>query len=176
MNTLEAIFKRKSVRTYKNEQIDEEKTELILKAAYAAPVGRALYENVHLTVITKKDLLEKINLNAAKFFGNSNLSPLYGAPTFILISAKLTGATDNVGFSNCACIAENIALAATELGLGACHIWGATIALGQNAELLGKMKLPDGFTPCCGVIIGNTDEIYCEKNIPENRIKTDFIK
>lgn len=175
MNTLETIFSRKSVRSFTG-SITEEELFTILKAANASPVGRAMYENVHLTVITNPELLDKINSNAIHFFNNPAVNPLYDAPMYILVSAKLSGPADNVGFSNCATIAENMALAAVELGLGACHIWGATIALAQNEELVKELNLPKDFTPCCGIILGKTDEIYSEREIPCDRIAVDVIK
>ncbi|MBO5160438.1 MAG: nitroreductase family protein [Lachnospiraceae bacterium] len=175
MNTLQTIFSRKSVRSF-NGHLSEEELSNILRVAYASPVGRAMYENVHLTVITKEELLNKISANAAEFFKNPAMNPLYYAPMYILVSAKLAGAADNVGYSNCATIVENMALAAVELGLGACHIWGATIALSQNAELVKELNLPEGFTPCCGLILGKTDAVYEEREILENRIQTAYIK
>ena len=104
------------------------------------------------------------------------MNPLYNAPMYILVSAKLTTSEDNVGYSSCATIVENIALAAVEIGVGACHIWGATIALSHNEELIKEFNLPEGFTPCCGIILGKTDELYIEREIPENRIQTTYIK
>jgi len=175
MNTLESIFSRKSVRSYSG-NLTEYELKTILKAAYASPIGRALYENVHLTVITNQDLLDKIDKNAAAFFRNPDIHPLYNAPVYIVVSAKLSNPADNVGFSNCAIIVENMALAAVEMGLGACHIWGATIALNQNEEILKELNLPEGFTPCSGIILGKTAEVYSEREIPENRIQTAYIK
>ena len=175
MNTLEAIFSRKTVRAFTGD-ITEEQPRTLLKAAYAAPVGRALFENVHLTVITRKDLLDKIDRAGAAMMQNPSMHPLYGAPVFILVSAKLSGPNDNVGYSNCACIVQNMALAAVELGLGACHIWGAVRALASDEALLKEVNLPEGFTPCCGIIVGRTDEVYAPREIPENKIKTAFIK
>lgn len=175
MNTLEAIYSRKSVRSF-NGAVSEQELNTILKAANASPIGRALYETVHLTVITNKELLSKINNNAIKLFNNPMANPLYDAPVYILVSAKLASPSDNVGFSNCAIIAENMALAAVELGLGACHIWGTTIALSQNDELVAELNLPDGFTPCCGIVLGKTEESYSEREIPNDRIAVDFIK
>ena len=174
MNTLDTIFSRKSVRSFTG-PITEEELNTLLKAAYAAPVGRALYENVHLTVITKKEILDKIDANAAAVFGNPAMKPLYNAPMYILVSAKLTNPADNVGFSNCATIVENMALAAVELGLGACHIWGATMVMGKNEDLIEELNLPEGFTPCCGLIVGKTDAVYEEREIPEQRIQTNYI-
>lgn len=174
MNTLETIFSRRSVRSFTG-SISEEELNILLKAAYASPVGRAMYDNVHLTVITSQGLLNRIDSNAAIFFNDPDMHPLYGAPMYILVSAKLANPADNVGFSNCATIVENMALASVELGLGACHIWGATMALGRNEELTKELELPEGFTPCCGLIVGKTGVVYTEREIPEERIRTNFI-
>lgn len=175
MNTLEAIFSRKSVRSFCGVPSEAE-MNTILNAAYAAPVGRALYENVHLSVITDSALIGSINEAAIAFFGNPNMDPMHDAPVFILVSAKLNGSNDNVGFSNCAGIVENMALAAVELGLGACHIWGATAALNMNPELVAKLNLPEGFTPCCGMILGKTEETYSPREIAKGRIATAYIR
>ena len=175
MNTLESIFSRKSVRSFTGKPTEDE-LKTILKAAYASPIGRAKYENVHLTVITNQELLDKIDTIAAAFFRNPEIHPMYNAPVYIVVSAKLSNPADNVGYSNCAIVVENMALAAVEMGLGACHIWGATIALSQNKELLKELNLPEGFTPCCGIILGKTEEIYTEREVPDNRIQTAYIK
>jgi len=175
MNTLESIFSRKSVRSFTGKPTEDE-LKTILKAAYASPIGRAKYENVHLTVITNQELLDKIDTNAAAFFRNPEIHPMYNAHVYIVVSAKLANPADNVGYSNCATIVENMALAAVELGLGACHIWGATAALSHNEELLKQLNLPEGFTPCCGIILGKTEEVYTEREIPENRIQTAYIR
>ncbi|HHT17026.1 MAG TPA: nitroreductase [Papillibacter sp.] len=175
MNTLDAIFSRKSVRAFTGD-LTEEELGTLLKAACAAPVGRALFENVHLTVITKKDLLDKIDCAGAAILQNPSMHPLYNAPVFILVSAKLSGPNDNVGYSNCAGIVQNMALAAVELGLGSCHIWGAVRGINADPALLTELNLPEGFTPCCGLIVGKTEETYAVRDIPEDKIKIAFIK
>ena len=59
MNTLDALFSRKSIRTYNGENISEEQLRIILKAANSSPVGRALFETLHITVISNKEYLSK---------------------------------------------------------------------------------------------------------------------
>ena len=175
MTTLDAIFSRKSVRSFCGPLTDAE-LNTVLQAAYAAPVGRALYENVHLTVITNRELIGKLNEAAIAFFGNPNMDPLHDAPVFVLVSAKLGSPADNVGYSNCATIVENMALAAVELGLGACHIWGAVAALNQNPALVDELNLPEGFTPCCGIIMGKTEEEYTPCEPISERIATAYLR
>ncbi len=178
MNTIEAIKKRKSVRSYTGEKITKEELSVILQAADAAPIGLGKYESVHLTVITKKSLLSKIDAAGAKMFGKPDIHPLYGAPMMIVVSAKAPSDSGmaNVTYSNAAGIVQNMALAATELGVGACHIWGATAALAGSEELCGEVGIPEGFVPCCAIVLGKTDYNYPERDVPSGRIELSFVE
>lgn len=155
---------RKSVRTYTGEAVSEEQLEQILTAAYEAPVGMGKYETVHFTIITDKNLLSEIDANGAAFFGNPDMHPLYGAPMLIVLSSDSEG---NVSSANVAMIIQNMSLQAVELGLGHCDIYGCTVALSKNAELVAKLGLPEGFTPIASFIVGPTEETYVEREIPE---------
>lgn len=176
MDTMNVICKRKSIRSYTGEQITDEQLKIILTAANAAPVGMGRYEDVHLSVIKNAVLLSKIDAAGAAMFGQPDMHPLYGAPMLILVSAKMPpAAMANVTYSNAAIIVQNMALAATELGVGACHIWGATAALANSPALCCELKLPEGFAPCCAVALGQTDIAYEPRQIPLERIATDII-
>lgn len=176
MNTFDNLFSRKSIRSYNGENISETELAQILKAAYAAPVGRALFDTLHLTVISNRDYINRWEDYCEN---QTEHRPFYGAPTVILVSS-LIPSTDlksvNVNFSNAAILVQNMATAATELGIGSCHIWGAVRFLNDNKELLKELDLPEGMVPCCAIILGHTDEKYEIRDIPENKIKTDFIK
>lgn len=178
MNTMDAIYSRKSVRTYTGEPITNEQLNTILKAANAAPVGMGQYEDVHLTVITNIELLGKIDAAGAAMFGKPDIHPLYNAPMLILVSAKLPSAEamKNVTYSNAAIIVQNMALAAIELGVGVCHIWGATMAILNSPDILSVLNLPEGFAPCCAVTLGKTDHHYTAREIPMDRIAATTIK
>lgn len=177
MNTLETMTMRKSVRSYTGEPISDEELEKILKAGYSAPVGRGMYDNVHITIITNKNLLNEINENAAKVTGDPNLKMLYGAPMLVLVSVKFQPpASENASYSNAACIIENMALEAVELGIGSCHIWGAIGMLGGRPDIVSKFELPEGFVPVSGIILGKTNETYEVREIPDNKIARNYIK
>ena len=176
MNTMETICRRKSVRSYNGRNITQAELEQLLKAAYAAPVGRNAYDTLILTVVTNQAFMDKLNDATAAMMGRPDIIPLYGAPTLIILSTTLPGgARDNVAYSNAACVVENIALEAVELGIGTCHIWGAIRALNANPELVKELKLPEGYVPCCAVILGHTDETYEPREIPMDRIRTDYL-
>ena len=177
MNTLDAIYRRKSVRSYNGKNITEAELNQLLKAAYAAPVGMKAYDTLIMTVVTNQTFMDKLNADSAAMMGRPDTVPLYGAPTMIIVSSTLPGgARDNVAYSNAACIVENIALEAVELGIGTCHIWGAIRALNANPELVKELNLPEGYVPCCAVILGHTDETYELREIPMDRIQTDYLK
>ncbi len=177
MNTLEAIYSRKSIRNFNGEKITEEELNEILKAAYAAPVGRAMYDTLSLTVIENKESLADWEKAMASVVGDPNIHPFYGAPTVILVSSEAGDELmSNVNYSNAATVVQNMALAATELGVGACHIWGAVGALAGNGELKAKLKVPGNMTPFCAIALGKFNEKYEVRDIPENRIKTEFVR
>lgn len=176
MNTFDNLFSRRSIRTYNGENITEAELDLILKAAYASPVGRALFDTLTLTVISNRNYLSKWEDYCETESGHK---PFYGAPTVILVSS-LIPSTDlksvNVNFSNAAILVQNMAIAATELDIGSCNIWGAVRFLNDNEELLKELNLPEGMVPCCAIILGHTDKKYELRDIPENKIRTEFIK
>lgn len=173
MNTSDTIYSRRTIRNFNGKAITEQELSRILKAAYAAPVGRAMYDSLSLSVVTNKALLLKWEQHMAKAVGNPDMHPFYGAPTVILVSSVGNG---NVNYSNAATLVQNMALTATDMGIGACHIWGAVGVLNGNAELIKELKVPDGMTPCCAIALGYFDGEYEIRDIPENRIRTEYVK
>ena len=94
----------------------------------------------------------------------------------IIISSKLYAPhMANVMYSNAAIMSHNISLAATELNIGSCYIWGATAAISNNSEILEELNIPEGFIPCCAVCLGKTNEVFEGKEIP-NRISMNVIE
>lgn len=174
---LETIMKRRSIRSYTGESINDEELDIIIKAANASPVGLGMFETMHLTVIKNKELLKEIEDKAAKAFNKEDYHPFYGAPMLIVVSSqKPMERMENVVHSNAAGIVENMALAATSLGIGCCHIWGATAALSRDEELLSKINIPEGFMVCCGIILGKTNEVYETRDIPNDKISRNIIE
>lgn len=177
VDTYDAIVSRRSIRSYTNDVITEENLERILTAAEAAPIARALYDKMHITVITNPQILEKIDRATAKMIGDMEKRPLYGAPMLVVISEQIDDAAmENPMWSSAACMVENMALEAVALGVGSVHIWGAIRAVNASPELLAELELPDGFVPSCAIALGQTEEEYVPRDIPENRIKRSFLR
>ena len=175
------LFKRRSIRSYTGEKISEAELQEILKAAYAAPVGMGRYDTLHITVIQNGDLLAEIeqvtSVMMEKITGNKKEHPLYGAPTLIVVSCeKPEHGRANVSYSNAAIVVHNMAVQAAALDLGCVHIWGAIAAVNGCEDVLAKLNLPEGYTACCALAIGKTEETYELREIPKERITTSFIE
>lgn len=176
----EILKKRKSIRSYTGEKVTEAELASILKAAYAAPVGMGRYDTLHITVVQNPELIGEIDALTAtvmeKMTGRPMEHPLYGAPTLIVVSApKASPKMANVTYSNAAIVVHNMAIEATDLGVGACHIWGAVSAMYTSPDMFEKLHLPEGYAPCCALAVGKSEETYQEREIPENRISTEIL-
>lgn len=163
---------RKSIRSYTGEKISEENLDAILEAGQASPVGMAYYDKMHLTVVEDENILKEVESGAQALYKAEDQPFLHGAPTYIIVSAAGEG---NLHFSNAAIVAHQMSLAAVDLGVGTCHIWGATMALQENEELKKKLHIPEGFVPCCGIILGVSDEGYGERDDLSGRISVNRI-
>ena len=156
MNALEAITKRVSVRSYKPEQITEEELQTILQAGCAAPIAMAQYETLHITVVQNPQMLKKIYDNATEHvFKVMNVRKNFdfGAPTLILISSAPV-LRPGMQYTNSGCVIENMAIAATELGIGSVVLAGAPFALAENEALQRELCIPEGFVPVLGIALG----------------------
>lgn len=161
MELFEVINKRFSNRKFLERQISNEDLNKILKAGMQAPVGRGRYEDMHITVIQDKNLLDEINKLADR-------SVFYNAPTLVIISAKDDG--HGLDRENSACVAMNMLLAATDLGLASIYL-NLVIGLIKNSDVLNKLNLPLGFVPIVGVGLGYADGSH----IIEHKIDVNYI-
>lgn len=174
MNTLEAIAKRTSVRSYKPEQITEAELEAILKAGCAAPVASAQYETLHITVVQDPVMLKKVYEHQADYvFQKLNIRDItdFGAPTLILVSSAPVK-RPGMQYTNSGCVVENMVIAATALGIASVVLAGAPFALAENAQLQKELGIPEGYVPVLGAALGYGAEDVppTEHTIAINRI------
>lgn len=160
MNTLDAIFARKSTRAYKSEQISEEALETIIKAGCAAPIGMGRYDTLHITVVQSEELLTRIYKETEeamfKLVGvRKNMD--YGAKTMIIVSS-MPAYRAGMDAAHAGIVIENIVIAATDLGIDSVILGGPMPAIEESEELKGLIGIPDGFTPILGVALGYATE------------------
>lgn len=176
MELMETLCRRKSVRAYNGAAPTPEQMELILKAAQAAPVAMARFDSMHLTVITNAEFLGKLEAAGAAELGKPGAKMLYGAPVLVLVSAKIPEGTENSMYSSAAMIAHNMALEATELGVGSVDIWGCIRGAAKDSQLVAQLQLPEEFEPCCAIALGQTDEEFPVRDVPADKMAVSSIE
>jgi len=119
MDVMEAIEKRRSVRSYQNKSVSEEKLKKILEAARLAPSAKNL-QSYKFIVVKDQKLRDKLMEAAANqsFVGEApvvivgvSLNPDY------VMTCKIPAYPIDVAIA-----LDHITLAATEEGLGTCWV------------------------------------------------------
>ena len=176
MDTFRTLYSRKSIRQFNGKGISQDKLAEILKSAYASPIGLKRYDRLELKVITNKSLIEKWEEQTAIVMDREGYKAFYGAPIVVLVCSEVDdGVYANVNYSNAAIVVHNMAIAATALDVGACHIWSAPRALRALPDLQKEMGIESNMVPCCAIALGETDDKYAEREIENQKIKTTFI-
>lgn len=174
------MLTRRSIRTYKNEQISDEQLNTLLDAAKYAPSG-GNSQTWRFTVVQNKEKLEQLNSLVRESFRHlvvdektyrskksdkiaaekDNYKFYYNAPTLIIVS-------NDKDYSNCmadsALALENILLAAHSMGLGACFINQLTWFCDDRnlRKTLTDIGIPENHVVCGSAVIG-----YNSGNIPK---------
>ncbi|MSS78311.1 nitroreductase family protein [Anaerococcus sp. AGMB00486] len=149
------IDKRCSTRLFTDEIIDRKDLEAIVNAGTKAPVGKGLYANMAITVITNKEYIGEILEEAREVANNYKANPIYSAPYLIIVSAKKGHETR---LEDTACIIENMSLKATDLDIGSCYIRGMFEKFDKKARFIEKLGVKEDFYPVHGLILGKTNE------------------
>ncbi|QRN83373.1 nitroreductase family protein [Chloroflexota bacterium] len=149
---LETIFARRSIRKYQDKPVEQEKLELLLQAAMAAPSA----DNTkpwEFIVITDPEAMEKIR--SVMLFGK------YNAPAAIMVCGNTSVFKNPIGIrfwvQDCSAATENILLAAVELGLGT--VWLGVHPIHNFEKRLAKaFDLPDYVKPLNVIYVGYPDQ------------------
>ena len=163
-DVFETINSRRSVRSYKEEQLKDDEIKKILDAGIMAPTARG-EQPWYFTVVQNKELLEEINDVAVEnmlasgdefleAIAKSGRNILHNAPTIIVVSGKSDG---DYSQTDCSAAIENMLLAAEGLDIGSCWI-GLIKAYFQSPESKEKLEIPEGYTPIYGVTLGYKNE------------------
>lgn len=177
MKTLDTIQKRKSPETFLSTPISTNDIQTIVEAGLYAPI----FGKIHFTVINDKEMINKINIVTLEMMKNSGnefaktmanqpgYNAIRNAPTVVVLSAL--GGNDENGFNmaNVSCAAQNMLLAATELGIGSRFAMGPIMAFSQES-ILQMLHLPDGYTPLVMVLLGNIDDSFDKRHKEANNI------
>ena len=176
METIESMRLRYSCRDYKKQQISKEELEILLKAANVAPVALGNYNDVAITVIQNEEVIQEISNEAARVMSGLGSNPVYSAPTLLMISAmKGSEMPESVSYCNASCIAENIMLAATDIGLASTYLLAVSVVIQHNKSICEKLGIPEDFMPITTVATGYANDKGKEKDLENYRIRTNYI-
>lgn len=160
MDTLNCINERMSIRSYTDRPVEDEKLNIIANAALQAPTAMNTRDMV-LTVVRGNRLKE---INAAmeelmdeemrsNFVGKDGEFNFYrGGNALIVVSF---GPKSVLPEQNTGCAMENMYLAATELGLGAC--WINQFYSFRSKKLADLLQLDVGYKPYAAISVGYID-------------------
>jgi nitroreductase len=145
MDVLEALKKRRSVRSFQNRPVEKEMIIEILDTARLAPSGRN-YQPVEYVVVTDQGKREKLSRLAT--YGRF----INDAPVCIVVFSKKCDHDVEDGSA----ATENILLAAYGLGLSSC--WVAGYNKGYAEEVRKLLKVPDDYRLISLIPVGYSDE------------------
>ena len=171
---MDLIKSRHSIRKYTNEQIQRTDLEKILEAGNYAPNAGGGQRSM-MVAVHNRELAARIgHLNmagfdrthlAGSFVSREQPSTIddptikngfYGAPTVVCIFAQ-----SNFLFrtADAFCIAENMLLQATELGIASCIISRGqeTFDNEEGRRLMREWEVPEHYSCQCFVILGYLD-------------------
>ena len=141
---IRALKERRSIRSYRTEQVREEDLQQILEAATYAPSGMGAQPVILVAVQDPATIARLSQLNAAVM--GTKTDPFYGAPTVVVVLADQSRAT---WLEDGSLAMGNLMLAAHALGLGSggfCRGRGAGTAapVGHPGQLRRRGPLPFG--------------------------------
>ena len=83
MEAIQALTTRRSCRSFKQEQINDEELKTILDCGFNAPSGKNKQSSKIVVVQKQEEIKELSKLNAIIF--GKDVDPFYGAPTVCFI-------------------------------------------------------------------------------------------
>lgn len=167
MDTLEAIYTRRSVRNYRAKDVAPETVKALLKAAMHAP-SAADEQPWSFVVIDDRDLLDRIPA----------LHPYAGmaaqAQVIVLVCGEpVREQHAGMWVQDCAAATQNLLLAAHAMGLGS--VWVGVYPREERMRPLRQLlKIPDHIMPFALLPLGYPAETPAPREDPvnEDRIHT----
>ena len=166
---LELLKTRRSVRSYRPEQITPEERDAVTEAGTYAPTGMGMQSPVIVAVQNPEDRKAVEELNKLARGGDSD--PYYGAPTILLVLADPERGTC---VEDGSCVLATMMVAAHALSLSSCWIHGERemFELPEGKALLRKWRLPENLRGVGSLALGYGDS---PRPLPKER-KADYVK
>jgi len=165
METLQAIFTRRSIRHYTKDPVSAETVQKLLEAGMSGP-SACDFQPWHLVVIDDRKILDEI----PTFHAHASMLP--EAPMAILVCGEPD--VSRYWQQDCGAAAENILLAAHDLGLGA--VWlGLYPRENRTVPMRKLLNIPENVSPMALIVMGHPNEQkppqgkFTEEKVHRNR-------
>lgn len=181
-SVVETIEVRRSIRAYKDKPVEREKLQLLAECGVKAPsaMNRQEWE---VRIVDSKAWIDACTADYLKAVeGTGKADYMKNAPGFknifrnapaVIFVAAPEGvfAGENVG-----CLAQNIMLAATELGLGTCFLGSVQMMFAEPAmaEYVKSLNFSEGYRLRYALAVGYPDESPEAK--PRDMSKIKFVE
>lgn len=170
--TVNAVLNRRTIRSYKDEELPREVLEKLLECAMWAPSGRNS-QPCHVRVLTDKRALDALNTDFKNKVGwdtpaytRWDVNPVYqGAPAMFFIYAE------NKTDMNGGIMVENIAVAAEGMGLGSVIIGsvGALLEAPEGDKWKKILDIPENYEFIIAIAVGvKAEDPEPKERKPEN--------
>jgi nitroreductase len=171
MSVMDAIYRRRAVRSYTGQPVGKDTIRNLLNAAVWAPT--AVHEEPWaFAVIEDKEIMKRLSDQAKESMNelerslhvagrpmSTHFTPpdniFYNAPALVVIYGKPMGA---FVVADCWLAAQNLMLAACAMGLGTCVIGLAVPAL-NTPEWKKKLGVPNEMTAFAPIVVGAPDGV-----------------
>ena len=177
METLEAIYNRRSIREFTGEPVAEKDIDILLKAAFSAPTA-ANTQPWEYIVINEQAVLDELKTQL--------IFARYNAPTAIVVCGNMKlafkGSDKDLWVCDCSAAVENILLAATDIGLGT--VWIGVYPTEPKIRQVRKvLNIPEYVVPLAIIYVGhpsqqpegrcryNEKRVYWQKYEPDRKHK-----
>lgn len=166
MELMQAIRQRRAVRDYRDEALDQGTIETVIESAIAAPSARNL-QPWSFWIFTRREDVERLaqeiktwllqsgavqDLYAPihQLIDNPTFSIFYHAATLILVVAK---SQERQASDDCCLAAQNLMLAARDLGIGTCWI-GLSRSWFDLPAAKSRLKMPAEYRVVAPIVMG----------------------
>ena len=164
--TLNVLKERRSIRSYRAEQIKPEELDAILEAGTWAPSAKGKQTAVMVVVQDAGTLSQMSTLNA-EIMGRPGTDPFYGAPTCVVV---LGDAREVNWLQDGSLVMGNLMTAAKSLGVSSCWVNRAMELFDkpEGKALLQKWGLPEYYRGVGNCVLG-----YASGEMPEPKPRKD---
>ena len=166
--TLKVLRERRSVRSYRKEQIKPEELDAILEAALWSPSGMGRQPAV-MVAVQDPETIAYLSRRNAEILGRPDSDPFYGAPTVVVVLADPSA---NTWLQDGSLVMGSLMNAAWSLGVASCWINRAMELFDrpEGKALLKKWGLPESLRGVGHCILGYAQEIPAPKPRKEGYI------